>query len=64
MVVTDRSVNEPGGIMPFVETSAGQVCYRERGSGTPVVLLHVVTHDHRNFEPLPGGCCLGWCAGT
>jgi hypothetical protein len=50
--------------MQFVETSAGQVCYRERGSGTPVVLLHVVTHDHRNFEPLPGGCWLGWCAGT
>jgi pimeloyl-ACP methyl ester carboxylesterase len=36
--------------MSFVETSAGRVFYRERGSGAPIVLLHAVTHDHRDFD--------------
>ena len=36
--------------MPYVETSAGQVYYAERGSGTPIVLLHANTHDHRDFD--------------
>jgi pimeloyl-ACP methyl ester carboxylesterase len=36
--------------MPFVKTSAGRVSYTERGSGTPIVLLHATTHDHRDFD--------------
>lgn len=36
--------------MSFVETSAGRVFYQERGSGTPIVLLHAATHDHRDFD--------------
>ena len=35
--------------MPFIATRAGRVFYEERGSGSPVVLLHAALHDHRDF---------------
>ena len=38
--------------MPSIATTHGLINYRERGSGTPVVMLHATLHDHRDFEPI------------
>src|SRR6266700_3011597 len=36
--------------MRTVETRAGLVAYEEQGTGTPLLLLHANTGDHRQFE--------------
>jgi len=36
--------------MPFVDTSVGRVCYEERGSGAPIVLLHATLHDRHDYD--------------
>jgi pimeloyl-ACP methyl ester carboxylesterase len=36
--------------MLTVETRAGLVAYEEQGVGTPLLLLHANTGDHRQFE--------------
>jgi pimeloyl-ACP methyl ester carboxylesterase len=38
--------------MPYVQTRAGSVFYEERGAGLPVVLLHAILHDHRDFDAI------------
>jgi pimeloyl-ACP methyl ester carboxylesterase len=35
-----------------VQTRAGSVCFREQGSGPPVLLLHATLHDRRDFDPI------------
>ncbi|GLW11273.1 alpha/beta hydrolase [Microtetraspora sp. NBRC 13810] len=41
--------------MPYVSTRAGRVHYRERGEGTPVVMLHATLHDHHDFDAVAPG---------
>src|SRR5258707_8955019 len=37
-------------LMPAVKTRTGDVFYEERGSGTPLVLLHANPGDHHDFD--------------
>ncbi len=36
--------------MQYVPTRAGDVAVEIRGAGVPLVLLHAVTHDHRDYD--------------
>ncbi len=36
--------------MPFIETRAGKIAVDVRGEGPPLVLLHAVGHDHRDYD--------------
>jgi pimeloyl-ACP methyl ester carboxylesterase len=38
--------------MPSIQTRAGQVAYRELGSGPTVLLLHATLHDRHDFDPI------------
>ncbi|AHH21971.1 alpha/beta hydrolase family protein [Nocardia nova SH22a] len=36
----------------MIDTRTGRVHVVERGSGSPVVLLHATLHDHHDFDPI------------
>lgn len=41
--------------MPEINTRGGTVRYAERGSGSPIVLLHATLHDRHDYDPVLAG---------